>query len=594
MPAPDRVRAPPSPVATAGPAWLRNASRRAGQAGAIPLRAVFLVMALAGPAVPAAAAGTPPPIPSLYGEARTFTDSIAAAEQLGVAPRAVSGLTVPHHLVAADLIARAFLLARENQYDRIVVLSPDHFKRSRLPFATTMRPFDTVFGPIPVDAAAVETLLGHDTLVEESSLFVREHGIAALLPYVRHFFPETPIIPVAVAIGSTRAEWDAMVAALLPLVTQRTLILQSTDFSHYLPLPAAIIRDQETLNVIAAGDLDAVAQLHQPQHLDSRGAQYIQMRLQAERFGAAPVVIANRNMQFYSARPVAETTSYIVQAYFSPEYAARVDFAGYHDGSALCFAGDTFFGRHLAPVLSRPDIAEPLAAEIDAVLGGCPLVLNLEGVMVPEPPAGLGPLSLAMPEDLTLDWLSRLDVVAVSIANNHSRDLGEEPRTLMAARLRAAGIAVLDGTAAVDLGPLRVLALSDLANLPAHKSRLITADDLAAVAASDAAPPLAAFLHWGREYEVAPGEREASLADALRRAAVSLIVGAHPHRASERLIVLGGGETLLAYSLGNLLFDQLGAKSTGTVLELRFFPQGTFFARLIPIPNFYARALSMR
>ena len=63
---------------------------------------------------------------------------------------------------------------------------------------------------------------------------------------------------------------------------------------------------------------------------------------------------------------------------------------------------------------------------------------------------------------------------------------------------------------------------------------------------------------------------------------------------AQGLKALAGGESLLAYSLGNFLFDQPGPQSSGAVLEVRFFPQGTFFARLIPIPNFYDRALSMR
>ena len=126
------------------------------------------------------------------------------------------------------------------------------------------------------------------------------------------------------------------------------------------------------------------------------------------------------------------------------------------------------------------------------------------------------------------------------------------------------------------------------------RTGLVTDHDLEAVTRSAAAPPLAAFMHWGTEYETEPGTRERQLIDALRQAAVSPIVGAHPHVASDRLAALAGGESLLAYSLGNFLFDQPGAKSSGAVLEVRFFPQGTFFARLIPIPNFYGRALSMR
>jgi len=538
----------------------------------------------------AVAARAEEPVPSPFREDRIFAESIAAAEALGIPPRPVTGLTVPHHLVAADLIARAFLLARDNRYDRVVVLTPDHFKRARRPFATTRRPFDTVYGRVPTDVAAVDALLADPALVEESGLFAREHGITALLPYVARFFPGTPVVPVAVAIGSSRAEWDAMAEALAPLVTERTLLLQSTDFSHYLTLPEAILRDQETLNVIAAHDLDAVAKLRQPQHLDSRGSQYLQMRLQAEHFGARPVVIANSNMELYLGHAVEETTSYIVQAYLPPE--ARTDFAGYVDGERLCFAGDTFFGRHLAPILSRPDIRERLVAEIGDVLGGCPLVLNLEGVMLPELPTGIGDVQLAMPEDLTLDWLKRLGVVAVSIANNHSTDFGPGPRAAMKARLEAAGIAVLDGPEARDLGPLRAFALTDLDNAAGSGQEAETILD--AVTRSDAAPPVAAFIHWGMEYSRIPDEREDYLADVLRRAAVSLIVGAHPHVAGDGLRALAGGTALLAYSLGNFLFDQPGRRVSGAVLELRFFPQGTFFARQVPIPNFYDRALRMR
>jgi poly-gamma-glutamate capsule biosynthesis protein CapA/YwtB (metallophosphatase superfamily) len=85
----------------------------------------------------------------------------------------------------------------------------------------------------------------------------------------------------------------------------------------------------------------------------------------------------------------------------------------------------------------------------------------------------------------------------------------------------------------------------------------------------------------------APGPREKMLADDMRLRSVSAIVGAHPHVADGKLTALGGGDTLLAYSLGNFLFDQTAERSSGTLLEVRIFEQGTFFARLIPLPNFF-------
>ena len=71
----------------------------------------------------------------------------------------------------------------------------------------------------------------------------------------------------------------------------------------------------------------------------------------------------------------------------------------------------------------------------------------------------------------------------------------------------------------------------------------------------------------------------------LRGAAV--IAGAHPHVADGRLVTLGGGDTIMAYSLGNFLFDQTAADTSGTLLELRVFRQGTVAARLIGLPNLF-------
>ena len=63
-------------------------------------------------------------------------------------------------------------------------------------------------------------------------------------------------------------------------------------------------------------------------------------------------------------REVTSTTSYVIQVYFAPDDAAAVEDTGYVDGQDVCFAGDTFFGRYMAPLVSRPQIRDRLLAEI--------------------------------------------------------------------------------------------------------------------------------------------------------------------------------------------------------------------------------------
>ena len=94
-----------------------------------------------------------------------------------------------------------------------------------------------------------------------------------------------------------------------------------------------------------------------------------------------------------------------------------------------------------------------------------------------------------------------------------------------------------------------------------------------------------AFMHWGQEFVTTPGARELQLADDLRKRGVDTVVGAHPHAAGTDPKAIGSGETLLIHSIGNFLFDQSSEVSSGALVELRAFPQGTVFARPRPLPH---------
>ena len=528
------------------------------------------------------------PYRSLYVDAAAFTAAIDKAHVVSSPFSAISGIVVPHDLTAADLMATAFKLVKNQPIEKIVLLFPDHFRKSTLPFATTKRDFSTVFGQVDVSQDDVSRLLAVSDLFEASDLFEDDHGIGAVLPFLKHALPRAKLVPVAIELSSQKSDWDRLLPILHALIDAQTLVVQSTDFSHYLDLGTAAQRDQQTLNLFATGDWDAAARLAQPQNVDSRGANYIQLRLQKEYLKAELAILFNSNLQSYTNTPQTKTTSYMVAAYGRGAQ-GRVEFAT-PDSTVFCFAGDTFFGRSLARLLSSPDVAARVRAEAKALLNGCHLVLNLEGVIVPELPLNLDRDKLAMPMALTLEWLRELNVVAVSLANNHSADLGSDAFDAMARALRNAGIQPLRHATAADLGPFRLFALTDLDNRGYLQSDAITERDLRTIAEFDGTPPVFAFMHWGVEYQAAATARSKMLAEALRRGGVTLIIGAHPHVASQSLETIGGGHHLVAFSLGNFLFDQTSDRASGAVLELRIFKQGTFFARLISIPNLFEKA----
>ena len=546
----------------------------------IPSLARVLFLSFAAAAHLAAASE---PYPLFYDSPAPFLRAIERAEA-DVRPldQPITGVTVPHHLLAADLIAGTLRLASKHHYDRIVILGPDHFRRGTTLCSTTTRLFQTPLGNVACDLPAIRILL-EDRMVSESSLFSHEHGIQAILPFVVRWFPHTPVIPLALDIRSRPDNWPSIASAIKRIITPHTLIIQSTDFSHYLTQSVAAGKDQQTLMLLATGDADGIAQLNQPANLDSKASQWVQMTLQRDVFGcAAPVVVDNRNAIRYGGRPnEPRTTSYIPQVY-SPRFIP----ASALPGEAWFFGGDTHFGRGVADLFADPAQAARVRDSILAVTGSRPLIVNLEGVLTSHATAYHHPMRIGMDTGPALRELQQLHVAAVSLANNHTLDYGKQARADMVRILAQNHIYAADQGPPADLGPFRLAVATDVVNLPEPRAAILDESSFDAWRHAPADKPLFAFLHCGTEYANSPGARERQLADWAENAGAALVIGCHPHRPSpawER-----SARSLRFPSMGNLIFDQTDLHNSGGLIEIRFFEQGTWAARWIPLGNLFS------
>ena len=548
-----------------------------------PLRVRLAALSLTLVLATVSTEGTLPRFGAMYEDAVVFERALADRPAAPPVEHRVTGITVPHHLAAADLIALGFRCASRGNYERIILLSPDHFKRSRLPFATTRGLFETVFGDVRCDDVAVQSLLASCDPIAESGLFAKEHGVHAVLPFVARFFPQAKIIPIALRIDSKREDWLELVDALTPLVDAKTLIVQSTDFSHYLSHGNARRCDQQTMNALAVGG-EAIARLRQPDHLDSKAAQFVQMTLQRRVHNASPVVITNRNSQAYTRFRQEQTTSYLVQVYEPDDPPAAAWPPGPRE-SVWFFAGDAFFGRGVASLLEEPRRAEAIREEVLRVTQGHPLVVNLEGIVVPSlPDPKRVRTALVMEKEVTLDWLKGLKVKLAGLANNHALDGGKEGLDRTAEALSARGIMTVRDGEVVDAGPFRAVALTDLSNASTPHTGRITQERIARLLLPVRdARPLFALLHWGTEFHREATPRQIELLSWLAESPVSAIFGAHPHVDSLGPELWRGGDGLVCRSLGNFIFDQ--RTGSGAMAEVRFFEDKTFFVRWISLGN---------
>jgi poly-gamma-glutamate synthesis protein (capsule biosynthesis protein) len=352
---------------------------------------------------------------------------------------------------------------------------------------------------------------------------------------------------------------------------------------------------------LATGDSAEILKLRQPDHLDSRAAQCIHLALQQRLGNAGPVVLGNRNSQDYSRIHQRSTTSYVVQVF---EEEAGPGWPVRRGEEVWCFAGDTFFGRHVLPAMLRPERSREVIRRVTRITGGAALVVNLEGVLVPSVANPKAQRPLAMDEAFAIKCMSELGVRVAGLANNHALDLGLSAREQTAAALKRAGIEPLHDGEWLDCGRFRLLGLTDLCNGSEPRFHRLSEDGVANLMGKfGGGKPGIVFVHWGDEWQAPAGPRQKVLQEWLtapvgggvvtgehgsmilqsRPSGLSLVLGAHPHVASDRLQLTGPDRVIVAASLGNLIFDQ--PRGTGALVEVRFFPCGTHAVRRIPLGN---------
>jgi MEMO1 family protein len=165
--------------------------------------------------------------------------------------RLPKAIVVPHagYVYSGPIAASAFARLRSgrDQIRRVILLGPAHrvaVMGMALPAANA---FDTPLGRIVIDEPAVLPL----GLVRDAAAHAREHSLEVELPFLQSVLAAFQLVPIAV--GQAMPE---DVAAVLDALWggPETLIVISSDLSHYLPYAQARVVDARTAQKILALD----------------------------------------------------------------------------------------------------------------------------------------------------------------------------------------------------------------------------------------------------------------------------------------------------------------------------------------------------
>ena len=190
--------------------------------------------------------------------ASTVASLLAAARAelpAGPAPTPPKVLLVPHagYMYSGPMAARAYaqLAAARDTIRRVVLLGPVH----RVPVRGLALPgaaaFATPLGEIEVDQTAVAALKPLRQVVVSPAAHALEHALEVQLPFLQSVLDSFQLLPLAVGDAEPHE-----VAEVLETLWggPETLIIISSDLSHYLPYRAAQSIDSETVERILALD----------------------------------------------------------------------------------------------------------------------------------------------------------------------------------------------------------------------------------------------------------------------------------------------------------------------------------------------------
>jgi AmmeMemoRadiSam system protein B len=179
---------------------------------------------------------------------------LSEAQHHDLVPKA---LIVPHagYIYSGAIAATAYATLKPfaSIIRRVVLLGPTHRVAVRGLALPGVDAFDTPLGRIMLDKAAAQ-LISHLPQVSVSALaHAQEHSLEVQLPFLQRVLTDFTLLPLAVGMATPDE-----VAEVLEILWggDETLIVISSDLSHFLPYALAQRADRKTA--------DDILKLHQP------------------------------------------------------------------------------------------------------------------------------------------------------------------------------------------------------------------------------------------------------------------------------------------------------------------------------------------
>jgi len=475
----------------------------------------------------------------------------------------VAGI-IPHHLLAADLIANFFHNLEGKNYDTVILLGPNHFLTGQSDIITSAYDWQTPYGVLKHDDSILKELLYNNELsiTAEESVIDSEHSINSEVAFIKKTFPRATFVPLILKPGVNQQTAEKLAQELFKISHNKNiLVLASVDFSHYKTSQEAQQDDKKSITAITNFDFSSIYDID----VDSPPTIYTLLKFN-QLSQTSFDILDNSNSAILTNKPnLVSTTSYVT-GYFMPAQ------------FSMLFVGDIMLDRSVETLIKQKGL--------DYILGDLAsqnffsnydlIGANLEGAVtdggkyyapVKEFDFAFNPEIVAQLSDYGFNFFN--------LANNHLTDQGEQGVTQTKNNLANLGFNYsgcqegLVSDCSLIIIPIKgqkvgMIGLS-MVGIKLDFEKIHTLIN----SLKDKTDWIIVNIHWGEEYYLSANNIQKNIAHQLIDDGVDVVIGHHPHVIQEVEVYKNKP---IFYSLGNFIFDQYFSNDTqeGLAVSLDF------------------------
>ncbi|MEA3449361.1 MAG: AmmeMemoRadiSam system protein B [Patescibacteria group bacterium] len=197
----------------------------------------------------------------IFFEENNFSHAVSQADEVKAQDN-VEAIIIPHHLVASEFIAKLIKISSGRDIDNVVIIGPNHKNIGTESLASAKADWETPFGNLEHDNNLVQSFLRDFKAESYPEIFLHEHSIGGLAPFVKYYLKDVQIVPIVVSSYADYADIDKLNKWLIQNLDENSLVIFSLDFSHYLTKEESDEKDAETRDLIVRKDIGKILRLN--------------------------------------------------------------------------------------------------------------------------------------------------------------------------------------------------------------------------------------------------------------------------------------------------------------------------------------------